>query len=128
MASYGLDHLHVRTTDPERTAAFYCENFGASVAARVQAGKALRVVLDFMGTKLFVEEVPAGTPAPPPAPFLGLEHIGLVVDDLDAALAELTARGVQIESGPSSPRPGVRIAFVAVPDGGRLELLERKGG
>jgi hypothetical protein len=29
-------------------------------------------------------------------------------------------------SGPESPRPGVRIAFVAAPDGTRVELVERR--
>jgi catechol 2,3-dioxygenase-like lactoylglutathione lyase family enzyme len=71
--------------------------------------------------------VPPGTHAPPAPPFLGLEHLGLAVDDLDAALADLKARGVPLVSGPSEPRPGVRIAFLAMPDGVRVELIERKG-
>jgi len=76
---------------------------------------------------LFIEEVPATTAAPPPPPFLGVEHIGLAVDDLDAALADLAAKGVTLLSGPTQARPGVRIAFIEAPDAVRVELIERKG-
>jgi len=56
-----------------------------------------------------------------------MEHLGLAVGDLDAAIADLSAKGVKLVSGPAEPRPGVRIAFFAMPDGVRVELIERKG-
>ena len=85
----------------------------------------LRPTLDLAGLAVFVEEVPEGTGAPPPAPYLGLEHLALVVDDLDAAVADLTAKGATLARPVSTPRPGVRICFVAAPDGSQVELLER---
>lgn len=127
MSPYRFDHIHLRSPDPEATAAFYVSAFGAAIKARVQAGTALRVVLDLAGVPLFVEEVPASTPAPPEPPFLGIEHIGLTVENLDAAMADLKAKGVPLLSGPAQPRPGVRIAFFGAPDGVRVELIERKG-
>jgi len=126
MSPYRFDHLHLRSPDPESTAAFYVASFGAVIKARVQAGVALRVVAELAGVPLFIEQVPATTPAPPPPPFLGIEHIGLTVEDIDTALADLIARGVLVLSGPTQARPGVRIAFVAAPDGVRVELIERK--
>jgi catechol 2,3-dioxygenase-like lactoylglutathione lyase family enzyme len=127
MSPYRFDHIHLRSPDPEATAAFYVAAFGAAIKARVQAAGALRVVLDLAGVPLFIEAVPPATPAPPAPPFLGIEHIGLTVEDLDVALADLAAQGVTLISGPTTPRPGVRIAFLAAPDGVRVELIERRG-
>jgi catechol 2,3-dioxygenase-like lactoylglutathione lyase family enzyme len=127
MEPYRFDHIHLRSTNPEAAAATWASAFGATVKGRLQANGKLRIVLDLAGVTLFVEEVPAGTAAPPAPPFLGLEHLGLGVADLDAAIADLAAKGVPLLSGPSEPRPGVRIAFFGMPDGARVELIERKG-
>lgn len=127
MEPYRFDHIHLRSPDPEAAARTWEAAFGAREKARMQAGPWLRIVLDLAGVTLFLEQVPPGTHAPPAPPFLGLEHVGLGVADLDAAIADLAAKGVPLVSGPSEPRPGVRIAFFAMPDGVRVELIERKG-
>lgn len=126
MNPYRFDHIHLRSPDPEAAAAIWVSAFGARVVSRVQAGANLRLVLDLAGVPLFLEQVPPGTHAAPAPPFLGLEHVGLTVDDLDAAMADLDAKGVVRISGPSQPRPGVRIAFFAAPDGVQVELIERR--
>lgn len=127
MEPYRFDHIHLRSPDPEAAAPIWVAAFGAQVKGRVQAGPWLRIVLDLAGVTLFLEQVPPGTAAPPAPPFLGLEHIGLAVSDLDAAIPDLAGKGVPLVSGPAEPRPGVRIAFFAMPDGVRVELIERKG-
>jgi catechol 2,3-dioxygenase-like lactoylglutathione lyase family enzyme len=126
MSSFRFDHIHLRSPDPEAAAAVWADAFGARITGRVQAGANLRVVLDLAGVPLFLEQVPPGTHAPPAPPFLGIEHVGLTVDDLDAAMAALEAKGIARISGPSQPRPGVRIAFFAAPDGVQVELIERR--
>src|ERR1700751_5387255 len=55
----------------------------------------------------------------------GLEHIGLTVDDVDAAVAELRAKGAEIAIGPLTRNPGLRLAFVRGPEGIMMELVER---
>ena len=122
------DHLHLRSPDPEAAAAFYVAVLGARETGRTEIRGALRIVLDLAGTRLFVERVPAGTAAPPAPPFLGLEHIGLRVGDLDAAAAALRALGVRFLTEPREARPGTRIAFIEGPDGVRIELIERAPG
>jgi catechol 2,3-dioxygenase-like lactoylglutathione lyase family enzyme len=127
MAPFRFDHIHLRSPDPEAAAAVWSTAFGARIVSRVQAGPNLRVVLDLAGVTLFLEQVPAGTLAAPAPPYIGVEHVGLLTEDLDAAMAGLEAKGVRRISGPGEPRPGVRIAFYAAPDGVQVELLERRG-
>jgi lactoylglutathione lyase len=57
----------------------------------------------------------------------GYNHFAVTVDDIDAALADLAEIGVEPEKPPY--RPGERedlprIAFVADPDGYRVELID----
>ena len=128
MAQFRCDHLHLRSVDPERTAAFFSEMFGATETQRVRSGASLRIILDLGGLVLFVEEVPGGTSAPPEPPFLGVEHIGLAVTGFDEVIAELRRKGATFSMEPTSPRPGLRIAFVQGPDALRVEVLERAAG
>ena len=123
---YSADHIHLRSPDPEAAAAFYVMNLGAREATRMQVNGALRIILDLGAFRLFVEQVPADTARPPEPPFLGIEHIGLGVNDMDAAVAALKARGVRFTTEPRQARPGVRIAFIEGPDRVRIELIERR--
>jgi methylmalonyl-CoA epimerase len=59
----------------------------------------------------------------------GLHHIAIRVDDIEAALAELKANGIQlIDETPRNGAGGARIAFVhpKATHGVLLELCERK--
>lgn len=59
----------------------------------------------------------------------GLHHIAIRVDDIEAALAELKAKGIQlIDETPRNGAGGARIAFVSPKSthGVLLELCERK--
>lgn len=125
MTRFAMDHVHLRSPDPVRTADFYVEMFGARPVGRMQNGAALRVMLDLGGLPLFIEQVPPGTASPPAPPFLGVEHIGLRVQDMDAAVAELRRKGAEFVVEPNSPRPGVKLAFMQAPDGVRIEILQR---
>ncbi|HWL82133.1 MAG TPA: VOC family protein [Roseomonas sp.] len=125
MARFRSDHIHLRSPDPEAAARFYAEVLEASEVTRVKNGEALRIVMDLGGLPLFIEQVPASTVAAPPAPFVGIEHIGLAVTGFDGIVAELKGKGVRFLAEPSSPRPGIKIAFIEGPDGVRIELLER---
>ena len=61
----------------------------------------------------------------PPFPHYGLEHIGLTVDDVDAAVAELRAKGAEIAIGPLTRNRGLRVAFIRGPEGIMIELVQR---
>ena len=56
----------------------------------------------------------------------GFGHIALDVPDVDAAHAQLLAGGAADRMTPRpSPEPGVRMAYVADPEGNLIELLDR---
>ncbi|WP_376088682.1 VOC family protein [Roseomonas sp. CCTCC AB2023176] len=118
-----LDHLHLRSLDPEGAARWYESVLGARRLPPPDP-KAGRVVLDLAGLRLFLDLVPERTLAAPRPPHLGMEHLGLGVSDLDAALAAARAAGATVANGPLDIR-GVRIAFLDGPDGVVIELLER---
>lgn len=124
--TYTSDHVHLRSLDAEKAAAFYVAAMGAKEVTRMDVRGALRVILDLGGLRVFVEQVPEGTSRPPEPPFVGIEHIGLGVNDIDAAVADLKARGVNIVVEPREARPGVRICFLEGPDKVRIELIERR--
>ena len=119
------DHLHLRSLDPDAAATFYETMFGARRRTRIDNGQTLRVIVDLAGVLLFIERVPAGTATAPAPPFIGIEHLGLGVEEHDTTLAQLKGRGVEVISGPTDTGRGVRVAFVRGPDGVRIELLQR---
>lgn len=56
----------------------------------------------------------------------GFGHLALDVPDVDAAYDALLAAGATDRMSPRpSPEPGVRMAYVADPEGNLLELLDR---
>ena len=125
MAKFTHDHVHLRSPDPEATAQFYERMFGAEVLRTVQQGKP-RVDLDLCGLKVFIAQA-AGDEigAAPTSPYLGLDHIGLTVTGIDAAVAELKAKGAEFTMEPTTIRPNVRIAFLRGPQGVAIELVDR---
>jgi hypothetical protein len=60
------------------------------------------------------------------SPHLGLEHIALAVDDIEAALAEMGRKNFSIVAGMTEVRPGLRTLFIGGPDGVSIDLLQRQ--
>jgi lactoylglutathione lyase len=127
MAKFTYDHIHLRSPNPEATAAFYERMFGAEVIRTMQQGKP-RIDMKIGGADVFIAQVlPDGKTNPPSkTPYQGLDHFGLSVTGIDAVVAELKAKGAEFTMEPNDIRPGVRIAFLRGPEGVSIELLERK--
>jgi catechol 2,3-dioxygenase-like lactoylglutathione lyase family enzyme len=127
MATYTYDHIHLRTRDPQGMAEYFHRVFDAKVIESVQSDGRPRVDLDIDGLIVFIAPVAADAQitASPPDPYLGLDHFGFRVDNVDETVAELKRRGAEIVDEPRTIRPGVRIAFVRAPDNIRIELLQR---
>ncbi len=65
------------------------------------------------------------TAAPPRFPYYGIEHIGLTVDDIDVAVADLSAKGADIFVGPMAYSAGTRLAFIRSPEDVVVEFVQR---
>jgi catechol 2,3-dioxygenase-like lactoylglutathione lyase family enzyme len=120
------DHIHLRSADPEATAAWYERMLGAEVIRSVQLGQP-RIDLRLGGANIFIAPVTPGDGVnpPPQTPYQGLDHFGLAVNGIDAIAAELKAKGVEFTREPTTVRPGVRVCFLRGPDGVSIELLDR---
>jgi catechol 2,3-dioxygenase-like lactoylglutathione lyase family enzyme len=127
VTAYKYDHVHLRSPDPEATAVWYEKMFGAEVKRSTQSDGRKRVDLDLGGMTVFIAPImdKTGTGEPPHSPYLGLEHIGLRVEGIDKAVAELKAKGAEFTMEPTTVRPGVRIAFLRGPQNVSIEILDR---
>jgi lactoylglutathione lyase len=120
------DHIHLRSPDPEATAAWFERMLGAEVIRSMAQGKP-RVDLKLGGANVFIMPVAPGdgVNAPPVTPYQGLDHFGLAVSGIDALAAELKGKGAEFTMEPNTIRPGLRICFLRGPQGISVELLER---
>jgi lactoylglutathione lyase len=112
MAKYTWDHIHLRSPNPEATAAWFERMLGAEVIRSTQQGKP-RIDLKLGGANIFIAPVASGEGVnpPPSTPYQGLDHFGLMVSDIDAVAAELKAKGVAFTR--SRPRCGRACAFAS---------------
>ena len=117
----GFHHVHLSATDPQATLAWYEQMFGGERAVHADADEGVR----FGNVWVFASEHPEGTPATTQG--RAVDHIGFVVDDIDAAAAELRAAGVEFQEEPVVPENGrsaARRAFIYAPDNVRLAMVE----
>ena len=126
MTKYTWEHIHLRSPDPAATAAWYEDKLGAGIIRTPQPDGSTRFDLDLTGQKIFIAKAdPAATGASPQTPYMGLDHFGLTVENIDAAVAELKGKGVAFTVEPKTIRPGVRIAFLTAPQNVSIELIQR---
>ena len=125
MALYKQNHIHLTNPDPTKTAQFYTETMGAQVIREQKTPDQEIIDLDLGGIPIRISNR-TGADDSWKGLQLGLHHLGLTVDDLDRAAAEMNSTGVEFVVKPHSPRPGSKLAFIRTPDGVLIELIERK--
>jgi catechol 2,3-dioxygenase-like lactoylglutathione lyase family enzyme len=122
-----FNHVAFRVGDVARSLAFYVGVLGFREAFRVYHpdGRLGLIYVQF-GPDQFVELFEGGPDGRQPAPAAegsGYLHFCLTVEDLEATLTALRARGVP--AGPSRiGTSGARICFIQDPDGNQIELAE----
>jgi lactoylglutathione lyase len=133
MQTFHFDHLHLRSADPNTTALFFETMFGAEVTRSVYPPGTLypgqlRVTMRVGGQKILVAPTHPHDPmaSAPPFPYYGLEHFGFTVEDLDATIAELQAKGADVAVGPLTRDAGTYLAFIRGPEGIMVELVQQR--
>ena len=114
-----LNHLHLKTRDPEKTAKFYVDTLGAKILNQSPRGG---YRLDLHGLHLnitnFLEDQTREQK-------YGMEHIAIDTDELDALVEKLKAQGIHILER-TVVSGGRRVCFFEGPDGVQLEFIEMK--
>jgi len=111
-----LDHIGIAVSDLPASLAFFRETLGLHLEASEEI-VSQKVRAHFLSTGQSSLELLEATAADSPiARYLdkrgpGIHHVALRVDDIDAALAHLQARGVRLID--ERPRPGAEGALVA---------------
>jgi len=102
--------------------------FGAEIVETTQTDGRPRIDVEIDGLTICIAQaLPDQDLAhTPDRRYIGLDHFGLQVENLDEAAADLRRRGAEFISEPRLLRPGLKIAFVRAPDDVRIEILERK--
>ena len=123
MPTVTWDHVHLRSPDPEATAAWLADILGGEIVRGPG-----RIDVKLGGANVFIAPVAAGdgVNTAPVTPYQGLDHFGLEVKDIDKVVADLKAKGAEFTMELKQARPGVRICFVRGPEGVSIEVLERK--
>ena len=127
MTEFRYDHVHLRSPDPDATAAWYHKMFGAEIVKSVMSNGIERTDIRLAGVNHFIAKVPddADLSEKPAGAYVGLDHIGLRVNNIDEVCKELKAKGAEFSVEPKTIRPGVRIAFVRGPQNVQIEILDR---
>jgi len=128
-----IDHIGIAVSDLDEALKFWEGNMGVKCHGIEEVAEQ-KVKTAFLPVKDTEIELLAGTsPDSPVSKFIekkgeGIQHIAIRVDDLEATLEELKAKGVRlIDEKPRIGAGGAKIAFVH-PKSSRgvlLELCER---
>ena len=120
MTRFNWDHIHLRSSDPGTTTEWYQDNLGAEIVRSPMADGSARSDLALTGHKVFIVKAQLGEAAgTPSSPYFGLDHFGLAVSDIKAAVADLKSKGVIFTMDVTTNRPGVQIAFLTAPQTSR---------
>ena len=124
MPDYRPHHIHLMSHDAMVAGAFYEKMFGAQLVASKGANGLPRANMmlgdQFILISTVTEDVTQEASGPHSC--LGLDHIGIAVDDLQAAIADLEAKGAEFHMKPRSAKG--RIAFLKGPDSVSIELVQ----
>ena len=139
-AGLNVSHIGICVSDLERSLRFYCDGLGFSPAEAHAIGNefadTLEVPRDVVLTSQFIRreglaiellhyESPGthGRPAESRNQ-LGITHLSFWVDDLESAERRLVESGGRVIERTRTKGEGIRILFLADPDGTRVELMQ----
>jgi catechol 2,3-dioxygenase-like lactoylglutathione lyase family enzyme len=125
---YRLEVIGLPVSDVDVSIDFYVKRVGFHLDHDIEPGRGMRVAQMTPAGSPTSVVIGRGLPLGHPGTTKGMQ---LVVEDIDAARAELAGNGVEItdvkQLGPEGS-PGSRFAFFSDPDGNGWSLQEIKRG
>jgi catechol 2,3-dioxygenase-like lactoylglutathione lyase family enzyme len=134
--AFKFDHVHIISQDPEASARWYVEMFGATIAANTTARGAPQIFVELGRMTILIrgkrpgEDPALPRPIRPYADFSshnawGTDHFGFLYQgDLEALCAELRAKNVTFPVELKRGVNGSLLCYVAAPDGVSIELMQ----
>ena len=115
----GLNHVGISVPNLDEAVAYYTKTMGFPEAFRStdERGQTTLVYVQ-ISKNTFVELQPANPQRPP-----GINHLGLHVENMGAAIAMFKQRGANVSESRVSPTKAV-LANITDPNGVRIELAE----
>ena len=123
----GIGHAAFRVTDIDRALDFYCGKLGLRRAFHLdrEGTPSPWIVYLQVAPGSFIELFPGAVGrAPESEETAGYSHLCLAVDDLEATLEELGARGLPITDELEMGLDGNWQYWITDPDGNRIELMQ----
>jgi len=118
--AFRINHIHIKTRDPKKTAEWFVNNLGAKIAAENRNGDKIAIRLDLhslgMNVTDFLDEQKL-------AQHYGMEHLALDTDDVHGQVEKLRAAGARILEE-RQLADGRHVCFFEGPEGVRLEVME----
>jgi lactoylglutathione lyase len=121
--SLTFHHVHLRCEDLEGAVAYYEKMFDGKVTERVEVRGLPIVRLEIGGERIFLSPRFGDLDVEPTSgrPRWGVYQLAFTVDDIDASVEALLAKGAELED--LKPN-GLPMAFFKGPDNVQIELIE----
>ena len=121
--AFKINHLHLKTPDPRKTADWYVKYVSAKIVSeRTAPNGRTSFRLNLHGVELnvtdFLDEQKLGQ-------FYGLEHVAIDTDNFAGEVAKIKSAGIKILEERVLP-DGRKVCFFEGPEGVRLEFLEMR--
>ena len=116
-----IKHIAIRTPNPEKTAAFYKEVFGLEEVGRARAGYYLSDGYINLAMLQSTDQGTGESPRDVPG-YAGIDHLGVLVDDVDETCKKLEEAGAKATMG------RVDLGHAAGADAGGLHRGRHRAG
>lgn len=120
-----LLHTRMRVSDLDQTIRFYTNVLGLDVLERKTSPRGSQLAFLKVPNSDELIELTSFPPSGPVKVQEDLVHLAFQVENLDATMASLTAKGIKVTDGPTRTSSGSRFIFIDAPDGYEIELIER---